>query len=93
MHQFICLGTESGKVFLFATQNGKAIESWQAHCSSGVKSVKINAKQTLGEITSLFVISCLCIVTGLAEGLKTRYGDFFYKLKCGKSFKIRYGGS
>ena len=49
MHQFICLGTESGKVFLFATQNGKAIESWQAHCSSGVKSVKINAKQNLGK--------------------------------------------
>ena len=49
MHQFICLGTESGKVFIFATQNGKAIESWQAHCSSGVKSVKINAKQNLGK--------------------------------------------
>ena len=43
------LGMASGKVFVFATQNGKAIESWQAHCSSGVKSVKINAKQNLGK--------------------------------------------
>ena len=48
-HESIYLGMASGKVFVFATQNGKAIESWQAHCSSGVKSVKINAKQNLGK--------------------------------------------
>lgn len=41
LQNIFAAGTESGKVLSW-TQNGKLIQSWQAHTNSGVHSIKIN---------------------------------------------------